>query len=68
MVKNPPISAGDMGLIPYLGRSHIVLANIGQQTFSVKDQIVNIFVFVGHVEFVCHNYSACALEPGNYKY
>ena len=23
MVKNPPVSAGDMGLIPDLGRSHM---------------------------------------------
>ena len=46
----------------------MLLANMGQQTFSVKDQIVNIFVFAGHVELVGHNYCACAIEPGNFKY
>ena len=62
MVKNPPISAGDMGLIPYPGRSCMLLANMGQHTFSAKDQMVNIFVFVGHVQLMNHNYCSRAWE------
>ena len=46
MVRNTPVNAGDTGLIPDPGRSHMFRTT----------------------RPVCHNYLACALEPGNCNY
>ena len=52
VVKNLPANAGDMSLIPDL-RSMI----------KSRDQTQH-----EEIKSICHNYWACALEPGSYNY
>ena len=47
MVKNPPANPGDVGLIPYLERSHIPQSNYTHTT-----QLVSLYSRAGELQLL----------------
>ena len=59
VVGYPPANAGDTGLIPDLGRSHMHL----RSHMSNQD-----LTCCGATKSMHHNYPVCVTEPGNCNY